>query len=75
MSKKKSETSSSTTGSNPLEFGDVMQNEFQLKWEAAQSSYEVTKEKDRTMMKLEEMKFLAINTKDLSDDDAYFINM
>nr|GEX28098.1 retrotransposon Gag domain, retroviral aspartyl protease [Tanacetum cinerariifolium] len=41
----------------------------------AESAYEVAKEKDRTVMRLEEMKFLAISTKDLSEDDAYWINV
>ncbi|GJX16685.1 hypothetical protein Tco_0217517, partial [Tanacetum coccineum] len=43
--------------------------------EAAEKAYEVSKEKDRTVMHLKEMKFLAISTKDLSKDDAYWINV
>ncbi|GJY94711.1 hypothetical protein Tco_0511072 [Tanacetum coccineum] len=39
-----------------------------------EKAFEVEEEKDRTMMRLKEMKFLAIRTKDLPDDDAYFIN-
>ncbi|GKA16351.1 hypothetical protein Tco_0696098 [Tanacetum coccineum] len=29
--------------------------------------------KDRTLMRLEELRFLATSTKDLDDDDAYWI--
>ncbi|GJW22389.1 ulp1 protease family, C-terminal catalytic domain-containing protein [Tanacetum coccineum] len=70
---KKLERTSSTAGSKPSKFR--VQNEFRLKCEAAQSTYEVTEEKDRTIMKLEEMKLLTISTKELSDDDAYYINI
>ncbi|GKB77240.1 retrovirus-related pol polyprotein from transposon TNT 1-94, partial [Tanacetum coccineum] len=56
-----------SNSSNP--FGDMMLTEFRLKREVAESAYEVAKEKDRTVMLLEEMKFLAISTKDLSEDD------
>nr|GEX47264.1 hypothetical protein [Tanacetum cinerariifolium] len=49
--------------------------EIHLKREAAQSAYEVSKEKDRTIMSLEEIHFLAISTKDLSEDNAYWINV
>ncbi|GJV02553.1 hypothetical protein Tco_1336122 [Tanacetum coccineum] len=74
--KMKSETMSSTGGINSTnQFGDVMQTEFRLKREAAQSAYEVSKEKDRTVIRLEEMQFLAISTKDLSEDDAYWTNV
>ncbi|GJZ65987.1 importin-5-like protein [Tanacetum coccineum] len=59
--------------SSSSQFGDIMTNELRLKREAAEAALEVAKEKDRTVMRLEEMKFLAISTKDLSDDDAYFI--
>ncbi|GJW93954.1 hypothetical protein Tco_0173626 [Tanacetum coccineum] len=65
----------STVGSNLSNpFGDFMQNEFRRKREAAKSAYEVAKEKDCTLQRLEEMKFLAISTKDLSEDDVYWIN-
>ncbi|GJV58945.1 hypothetical protein Tco_1465045 [Tanacetum coccineum] len=52
-----------------------MSTEFRLKRKAAESAYEVAKEKDRTVMRLEEMKFLAISTKDLLEDDAYWIDV
>ncbi|GJS08505.1 hypothetical protein Tco_0365301 [Tanacetum coccineum] len=48
--------------------------EFRLKWEAAESAYDVAKGKDRTVLRLKEVKFLAISTNDLSEDDAYWIN-
>nr|GFB05022.1 hypothetical protein [Tanacetum cinerariifolium] len=47
-----------------------MSSEFRLRWEAAKKAYEVSKKKDHTLMRLEEMKFLATSTKDLSEDDA-----
>ncbi|GJY53947.1 hypothetical protein Tco_0445611 [Tanacetum coccineum] len=72
--KTKSETSASTGGSSSsIQFGEIMTQELRLKREAAEAVFEVAKEKDRTVMRLEEMKFLAISTKDLSEDDAYFI--
>ncbi|GKC87051.1 hypothetical protein Tco_1147700, partial [Tanacetum coccineum] len=72
--KTKSETSASTEGSSSsIQFGEIMTQELRLKREAAEAVFEVAKEKDRTVMHLEEMKFLAISTKDLSEDDAYFI--
>ncbi|GJZ69048.1 hypothetical protein Tco_0632598 [Tanacetum coccineum] len=43
--------------------------------EAAEKAFEVAKEKDRTITRLEELRFLALSTKDLSDDDAYYINL
>ncbi|GJT20571.1 hypothetical protein Tco_0890508 [Tanacetum coccineum] len=64
-----------TAGCNPTEFVETLQNEFRLKCGVAQSAYEVVKEKDRTIMKSEEMKFFVIGTHDLSEDDAYRINM
>ncbi|GKA88953.1 hypothetical protein Tco_0810765 [Tanacetum coccineum] len=33
------------------------------------------RKRDRTVMRLEELRFLALGTKDLSDDDAYYINL
>nr|GEV21736.1 endopeptidase, NLPC/P60 domain, LRAT-like domain protein [Tanacetum cinerariifolium] len=70
----KSDTSVSTGGSNSSsQFGEIMTKELRLKREAAEAAFEVAKEKDRTVMRLEEMKFLAISTKDLSEDDTYFI--
>lgn len=38
-----------------------MSSELRIKQEAAQDAYEAAKKKDRTIMKLEEMKFLGIN--------------
>ena len=70
LEKIKSETSSSTAESNLLDFEDTLQNEFRFKREAAQSSYEVAKEKEWTKMWLVEMKFLTTSTKDMSDEYA-----
>ncbi|GKF12125.1 hypothetical protein Tco_0050051, partial [Tanacetum coccineum] len=46
--------------------------ELHLKREAAKRAFEAQAEKDRTLMRLEELRFLATSTKDL-DDDAYWI--
>nr|GEZ44738.1 hypothetical protein [Tanacetum cinerariifolium]GEZ54295.1 hypothetical protein [Tanacetum cinerariifolium] len=73
--KTKSDTTTSTDGSNlSSQFRDYMKNKLRLKQEAAEKAYEVSKEKDRMVMRLEEMKFLAISTKDLSKDDVCWIN-
>nr|GEX54660.1 reverse transcriptase domain-containing protein [Tanacetum cinerariifolium] len=45
--------------------------ELRLKREAAERTVEAQAEKDRTLMLLEELRFLATSTKDLEDDDAY----
>ncbi|GJT35361.1 hypothetical protein Tco_0925780 [Tanacetum coccineum] len=72
--KTKSDTSVSTGGSSSSsQLGEIMTNELRLKREAAEAAFEVAKQKDRTVMRLEEIKFLAISTKDLSEDDASFI--
>nr|GEX09950.1 RNA-directed DNA polymerase, eukaryota [Tanacetum cinerariifolium] len=63
--KTKSDTSVSTGGSSSSsQFGEIMTKELRLKRKAAEAVFEVAKEKDRTVMRLEEMKFLAISTKD-----------
>nr|GFC47791.1 glutathione S-transferase T3-like [Tanacetum cinerariifolium] len=51
--------------------GDVP-GELRLKREAAERAFEAQAEKDRTLMRLEELRFLATSTKDLDDDDAYY---
>ncbi|GJV06107.1 hypothetical protein Tco_1343763 [Tanacetum coccineum] len=43
--------------------------------DVTEKAFEVAKEKDRTVMRLEELRFLSLSTKDLSDDDAYYINL
>ncbi|GJZ01971.1 hypothetical protein Tco_0519932 [Tanacetum coccineum] len=39
----------------------------------AEKAFEAQAEKDRTLMRLEELRFLATSTKDLDEDDAYWI--
>ncbi|GJS95730.1 hypothetical protein Tco_0802698 [Tanacetum coccineum] len=74
--KTKSDTSSSTGGSNSSsQFGDFMSHELRLKREAAEKAFEASKDKDQTITRLEELRFLALSTKDLSPDDAYWINL
>nr|GEW85066.1 hypothetical protein [Tanacetum cinerariifolium] len=41
--------------------------------EAAEKAFEASKDKDETIKSLEELRFLALSTKNLSDDDAYWI--
>ncbi|GKA77230.1 hypothetical protein Tco_0783691 [Tanacetum coccineum] len=49
--------------------------ELRLKREAAERAFQASKNKDDTITRLEELRFLALSTKDLSDDDAYWINI
>ncbi|GJV69963.1 multidrug resistance-associated protein 5 [Tanacetum coccineum] len=64
--KTKSDTTTSIGGSNSSNpFGKHMSTEFHLKREAAEKAYEASKEKDLTLMRLDEMKFLATSTKDM----------
>ncbi|GJV25163.1 UDP-glycosyltransferase 83A1-like protein [Tanacetum coccineum] len=55
------------------QFGELMEQELRLKREAAERAFEAQAEKDRTLMRLEELRFLATSTKDLDEDDAYWI--
>nr|GEY30268.1 glutathione S-transferase T3-like [Tanacetum cinerariifolium] len=55
------------------QFGELMDQELRLKREAAERAFEAQVEKDRTLKRLEELRFLATSTKDLDDDDAYWI--
>nr|GEX00114.1 hypothetical protein [Tanacetum cinerariifolium] len=70
--KTKYNTSVSTGGSNSSsQFGDFMAHELRLKREAAEKAFEASKDKDRTITRLEELRFLALSTNDLYPDDAY----
>nr|GEY40291.1 hypothetical protein [Tanacetum cinerariifolium] len=71
--KTKSATSASTGGSQSSQFGEFVSNELRLKREAAEKVFEASKDKDEAIKSLEELRFLALSTKDLSDDDAYWI--
>ncbi|GJU88025.1 hypothetical protein Tco_1300448 [Tanacetum coccineum] len=72
----KSNTLASIEGSNSSsQFGEFMSHELCLKRETAEKAFEVSKEKDRAIMRLEELRFLALSTKDLDDDDAYWIEL
>ncbi|GKB85359.1 hypothetical protein Tco_0957631, partial [Tanacetum coccineum] len=55
------------------QFGELMEQELHLKREATKRAFEAQAEKDRTLMRLEELRFLATSTKDLDEDDAYWI--
>nr|GEV86069.1 hypothetical protein [Tanacetum cinerariifolium] len=61
--------------SSSAQFGEFMTHELRLQRKAAEKAFEVSKERDRTITHLEELRFLALSTKDLSDGDAYYINL
>nr|GEU99410.1 hypothetical protein [Tanacetum cinerariifolium] len=72
--KTKSGSTASTGGSTAsTQFEELMEQELRLKREAAERAFEAQAEKDRTLMLLEELRFLATSTKDLDYDDAYWI--
>ncbi|GJV17762.1 hypothetical protein Tco_1363085 [Tanacetum coccineum] len=72
--KTKSDAKASTGGSSAsTQFEELMKHELRLKREAAERAFEAQAEKDRTLMRLEELRFLATSTKNLDDDDAYWI--
>nr|GEV40872.1 RNA-directed DNA polymerase, eukaryota [Tanacetum cinerariifolium] len=52
---------------------EFVSHELRLKREAAEKAFEASKDKDETIKSLEELRFLALSTKDLSDDDAYWV--
>nr|GEU35570.1 hypothetical protein [Tanacetum cinerariifolium] len=72
--KTKFDATASTGGSSAsTQFGELMKQKLRLKREAAERAFDAQAEKDRTLMRLEELRFLATSTKDLDDDDAYWI--
>nr|GEW35800.1 glutathione S-transferase T3-like [Tanacetum cinerariifolium] len=72
--KTKSDVTASTGGSSAsTQFEELMEQELRLKRKAAKRAFEAQAKKDRTLMRLEELRFLATSTKDLDDDDAYRI--
>ncbi|GJR79702.1 hypothetical protein Tco_0150487 [Tanacetum coccineum] len=72
--KSKSDATASTGGSSAsAQFGELMEQELRLKREAVERAFEAQAEKDRTLIRLKELRFLATSTKDLDEDDAYWI--
>nr|GEX46106.1 glutathione S-transferase T3-like [Tanacetum cinerariifolium] len=72
--KTKYDATTSTGGSSAsTQLGELMEQELRLKREAVKRAFEVQAEKDRTLMRLEELRFLATSTKDLDDAIAYWI--
>ncbi|GKC58808.1 hypothetical protein Tco_1086406, partial [Tanacetum coccineum] len=72
--KSKSDATASTGGSSAsTQFGELMEQELRLKREAAERAFEAQAEKDRTLMRLEELRFITTSTKDLDEDGAYWI--
>nr|GEV17610.1 glutathione S-transferase T3-like [Tanacetum cinerariifolium] len=64
----------STGGSSEsTQFGELMEREFRLKRKAVERAFEAQAEKDRTLTRLEELRFLATSTNDLDDENAYWI--
>nr|GEZ80231.1 hypothetical protein [Tanacetum cinerariifolium] len=79
--KTKSDATASTVGSSALtQFEELMEQGLRLKREAAERAFEAQAEKHRTLMRLEELRFLATSTKDfgrrrrLLDQEAKTIN-
>nr|GEX22297.1 protein kinase-like domain, phloem protein 2-like protein [Tanacetum cinerariifolium] len=71
--KTKSDATASTGESiASTQFRDLLKQELRLKRKAAERAFKAQAEKDRTLMRLEELRFLATSIKDL-DDDAYWI--
>nr|GEU69603.1 hypothetical protein [Tanacetum cinerariifolium] len=62
-------------GPCPVRCGNCkkVSREVRQRREAAEKAFEASKDKDETIKSLEELRFLALSTKDLSDDDAYWI--
>nr|GEZ64569.1 glutathione S-transferase T3-like [Tanacetum cinerariifolium] len=52
---------------------DLTGDELRKKRKAAEKAFEAQAEKDRTLMRLKELRFLATSTKDLDDANAYWI--
>nr|GEZ98252.1 hypothetical protein [Tanacetum cinerariifolium] len=62
VKKTKSDATASTGGSSAsTQFGKLMEQELRLKREAAEKAFEAQAEKDRTLMRLEELRFLLYN--------------
>ncbi|GKA32675.1 hypothetical protein Tco_0719042 [Tanacetum coccineum] len=53
--------------------GEVGYHVLRAQREAPEKAFEASKDKDETIKSLEELRFLALSTKDLSDDDAFWI--
>nr|GFA00322.1 hypothetical protein [Tanacetum cinerariifolium] len=66
-------TANTSVSSASTQFGELMEQELRLKRKAAERAFEAQAEKDRTLMRLEELMYLATSTNDLDDDDAYWI--
>ena len=54
---------------------ELISSELRIKWEVTQEAYEVVKEKDRMIMRLEEFKFLGFNMKEMEPHVVYWIEM
>nr|GFA58311.1 metal transporter Nramp3 [Tanacetum cinerariifolium] len=52
-----------------------MEQELRMKREAAERAFEAQAEKDRTLTRLEELRFLATSTKDLDDGYDYWVRV
>ncbi|GJT78806.1 hypothetical protein Tco_1045531 [Tanacetum coccineum] len=71
--KSKSDATASTGESSAsAQFGELMEQELRLKREAAERAFEAQAKKDRTLMRLEELRFLATSTKNLDERRTAF---
>ncbi|GJV87997.1 hypothetical protein Tco_1531935 [Tanacetum coccineum] len=72
--KSKSDATASTGGSSAsTQFGELMEQELRLKREAAERAFEAQAEKDRTLMRLEELRVQLLAQGFGTYDDAYWI--
>ena len=53
--------------------GEYVVNGLRLKQEAAERAFQASQKKDNTIKRLKELRFLALSTKDLSDDNAFWM--
>ena len=64
-----------TGGTSSLsQFGETMTSEYRIKRETAQEAYRAAKEKDDTITRLEEMRFLMLETPDNDPNVTFWIN-
>ncbi|GKA44689.1 hypothetical protein Tco_0737485 [Tanacetum coccineum] len=71
--KKKANPTNATPWKKRVAQWELNGAELRLKRAAAEKACRTQAEKDRTLMRLEELRFLATSTKDLDEDDAYWI--
>nr|GEV66292.1 hypothetical protein [Tanacetum cinerariifolium] len=71
----KLDTTSSSTRSHSQDLSDVLPPEFRRKREAAESVYDMKKQKDRTRMQCKELEFLTLRTDGMPEEHVARVNM